>query len=198
MLACFFVFAPILILTEAVLLSKTNGLVQKNEARKTVASIVVSAKESNLDTGSVFSPAEPPGEAKIKGSFIVADARPLLIRNYLEEHNSPLASFSDLIFSLSQEYGLDYRLIVAIAQQESNLCKKAPADCFNCWGVGIHSRGRMCFDSYPEAIEWVAQYLREEYFDKGLVAPEEIMTKYCPLSNGSWAVGIRQFMAEMD
>lgn len=133
----------------------------------------------------------------VKGVVLAADARPIIIKNYLEKYNSPLLPYSDLIFEVSQKYGLDYRLIIAIAQQESNLCKKVPEDCFNCWGVGIHSRGTMCFESYAEGIEWFAKYLKEEYIDKGMNTPEEIMPKYCPLSNGSWAFGVNQFMDEL-
>ncbi|MFH1561429.1 MAG: hypothetical protein ABID04_02520 [Patescibacteria group bacterium] len=134
----------------------------------------------------------------LKDSVVVDDARPLIIRDYLEQYDSPLLPYWNLIFDASQKYGLDYRLIVAIAQQESNLCKKAPANCFNCWGVGIHSRGTMCFDSYPEGIEWVADYLKEEYYLKGMTDPEEIMKKYCPLSDGSCAFGVKQFMSELE
>jgi hypothetical protein len=133
----------------------------------------------------------------VNGVVLAADARPIIIKKYLEKYNSPLVPYSDLIFEASQKYGLDYRLIVAIAQQESNLCKKAPENCFNCWGVGIHSRGTMCFDSYPKGIKWFARYLKEEYIDKGMNTPEEMMPKYCPLSNGSWAFGVNQFMNEL-
>ena len=129
---------------------------------------------------------------------ITADARPLILKNYLEKYHSPLSDYADLIFKVSQKYGFDYRLIVAIAQQESNLCKKAPENCFNCWGAGIHSRGTMCFNSFSEGIEWMGKYLKEEYFDEGLSTVEEIMEKYCPHSNGSWAFGVNQFISEMN
>ena len=43
-----------------------------------------------------------------------------------------------------------------------------------------------------------AEYLKREYFDKGLNTPELIMKKYCPNSNGSWALGVQQFIDEME
>jgi len=133
-------------------------------------------------------------EEKISGD----DARPVIIKKYLEKYKSPLVPYSDLIFEVSQIYGLDYYWIVAIAQQESNLCKKAPEDSHNCWGYGIHKRGTLKFDNYELAIKSYAEYLKREYFDKGLNTPELIMKKYCPSSNGSWAKGVQQFIDEME
>jgi len=127
-----------------------------------------------------------------------ADARPIIIRQYLAKYNSPLEPYADFIFQISQKYNLDYRLLVAIAQQESNLGKKIPANSYNAWGWGVHSRGTLGFSNWEEAIETVGRGLREDYLDQGLVTPEQMMTKYTPLSNGSWAFGIRQFMGEME
>jgi len=126
------------------------------------------------------------------------DARPLIIRKYLEKYKSPLVPYSDLIFQLSQDYGFEYYWIVAIAQQESNLCKKIPEGSHNCWGYGIHKRGTLSFDSYELSLKSYAEYLKREYFDKGLNTPELIMSKYCPSSNGSWAKGVWQFINEME
>ena len=126
------------------------------------------------------------------------DARPLIIKKYLEKYKSPLVPYSDLIFKLSNDYGFEYYWIVAIAQQESNLCKKIPEGSHNCWGYGIHKRGTLSFDSYELSLKSYAEYLKREYFDKGLNTPELIMSKYCPSSNGSWAKGVWQFINEME
>lgn len=126
------------------------------------------------------------------------DARPLIIKKYLEKYKSPLVPYSDLIFKLSNDYGFEYYWIVAIAQQESNLCKKIPEGSHNCWGYGIHKRGTLSFDSYELSLKSYAEYLKREYFDKGLNTPELIMSKYCPSSNGSWARGVWQFINEME
>lgn len=139
-----------------------------------------------------------PSSASLKSSIVSGDARPLIIKNYLKYYRSPLLSHSDYIFEISQQVGMDYRLLVAIAQQESNLCKKIPEDSYNCWGWGIHSRGTLKFSSYQEAIKTVAEGIKENYISKGLETPQEIMAKYTPLSNGSWAAGVNQFMEEME
>ena len=134
----------------------------------------------------------------VRFSVLVDDARPLTIKNYLEHYHSPLAPYANIIFEESLKVGLNPFLIVAIGQQESNLCKKAPPECYNCWGIGIHSRGTLCYKSYEEGIEKAIKYLKEEYMDKGLETPEQMMSKYCPLSNGSWAAGVNQFLNELE
>lgn len=134
----------------------------------------------------------------VDGKIIADDARPVIIKKYLEKYKSPLAPYSNLIFELSQTYGYEYYWIVAIAQQESNLCKVIPIDSHNCWGYGIHKKGTLRFESYDLALRSYAEYLKREYFDKGLDTPELIMKKYCPSSDGSWAHGVQQFINEME
>lgn len=137
-------------------------------------------------------------EMTISSKVTTDDARPIIIKNYLEKYHSPLVPYSDLIYRVSKDYGFEYYWIVAIAQQESNLCKKAPENSFNCWGYGIHKKGILRFKSYELSIRSYAEYLKREYFDKGLDTPELIMKKYCPSSDGSWARGVWQFINEME
>ena len=134
----------------------------------------------------------------IDGITEATDARPEIVRQYLNRYGSNLESQSNFIVETSDKYGLDYRLITAIAQQESNLCKIIPPESYNCWGWGIHSKGSLGFETYQEAIETVSKGLREEYIDKGYTTVEEIMSKYTPMSDGSWAFGVNQFMGEME
>lgn len=145
----------------------------------------------------IESAAEDAKNISVDATVSGADARPMLIKKYLEKYNSPMAPYSDLIFQISEDYGFEYYWIVAIAQQESNLCKKAPEGSHNCWGYGIHKKGTLKFDNYEIAIKSYAEYLKREYFDKGLNTPELIMKKYCPSSNGSWANGVNQFIEEL-
>lgn len=141
----------------------------------------------------------PSSFPKVDGSYAVADARPELIKNYLVRYNSPLLGLENYMVQKADEYGLDYRLIPAIAQQESNLCKIIPPETYNCWGWGIHSRGTLGFDSYEEAIDTVMRGLKTEYIDKGYTTPDTIWKKYTPGSpDGAWAKGVNQFMTAME
>lgn len=148
--------------------------------------------------GSQVFAALPSTTGQVQGVATAADARAEIIRQYLSNYKSPLEPFAAQIVEVSEKYDLDFRLLVAIAQQESNLCKKIPPDSYNCWGWGIHERGTTRFTSYPEALEIVTQGLREDYLNKGYNTPEQIMKKYTPLSSGSWAAGVNQFLQDME
>lgn len=135
----------------------------------------------------------------ISASVESSDARPQILKNYMESYNAPLSKYAEVLVQISDKYGLEYRLLTAIAQQESNLCKKIPPGSHNCWGWGIHSESNLGFRTYEEAIETVGAGLKENYIDKGYTTIEEIMSKYTPHSpNGAWAKGVSSFIAEME
>lgn len=159
------------------------------------ANIVLPEKEK---TGIRVYASLPNEFPKVLGVAEIADARPELVRQYLIRYKSPIVHMADYMVTKADEYGLDYRLIPAIAQQESNLCKIIPPETYNCWGWGIHSRGTLGFNSYEEAIDTVMTGLKKEYIDKGLTTPDTIWKKYTPGSpDGAWAKGVNQFMADM-
>jgi hypothetical protein len=139
----------------------------------------------------------PRATEDIKTAILTGDARPVMINLYLDTFNSPMAGYGELILKTAEEYNVDPYLFVAIAQQESNLGKKMPDNCHNAWGYGMHSRGTLCFLSWEEGIDKVMKGLSENFLDKGLQTPEEIMQYYTPLSNGSWASGVNQFIEEL-
>ncbi len=129
------------------------------------------------------------------------DARAEIIARFLERYKSPLQPydyFGQYLVEVADRYQLDYRLLPAIAMQESNLCKKIPPGSHNCLGFGIHSRGTLGFDSYEEGFDKAAKTLKEKYVDYGLTTPEKIMSKYTPHSNGSWAHSVNQWIHEME
>lgn len=182
----FFTIAPITlgISMYAILSLQKNTTVELTQSPKTGVKVYASL------------PSEFP---IISDSIEIADARPELINQYLKRYDSPLVGLSNLLVTKADEYGLDYRLIPAIAQQESNLCKIIPAKTYNCWGWGIHSKGTLGFSSYEEAIDAVMTGIKSEYVDKGLTTPDTIWKKYTPSSpDGAWAKGVNQFMADME
>lgn len=135
---------------------------------------------------------------EIKTALAKEDARPMLIDRYLSHYNSPMAGMGDYIVKVSDRFELDPYLVVAIAQQESNLGKLMPPNCHNAWGWGIHSAGTLCFDSWNEGINTFVSGLAEKYLAYGLHTPEEIMTKYNATSpGGAWAKGVNQFLEEL-
>jgi hypothetical protein len=146
---------------------------------------------------------ETDNQGQIKGAETIletADGRPQLVANFLRRYKSPLQPYDEWgqkIVAIADKYNIDFRLLPAIAMQESNLCKNIPEGTFNCLGFGIHERGTLAFESFEANFERAAKELKKYYIDKGLTTPEKIMTKYTPGSNGSWAESVNQWMAEM-
>ena len=147
---------------------------------------------------SVAYAALPQNQTSLAGQIInQQDARTELVRNFFTQYNSPLTPYAQNVIDDADKYGLDYRLIPAIAMQESNLCKKAPPDSYNCWGFGIYGKTVTKISDYPSAIDTVTKTLSQNYKAQGLETPDQIMTRYTPNSNGSWANGVTQFMNQL-
>lgn len=127
------------------------------------------------------------------------DARAKIIEDFFKGYKAPLADFSEEFISVAQKYNLDWRLLPAIAMQESNGGKKVIEDSNNPFGYGIYGGSVLRFASFAEAIERVGRGLREDYLNKGLKTPNQIMAKYTPpsVSSGSWANGVATFMEEL-
>lgn len=157
---------------------------------------VLSARQeiSSQVAQDVVPPADPQSQLE------VGDARPQLVAKFLERYNSPMTPYDEygvFFVDLADSYGFDFRLLPAISMQESGLCKSIPPGSFNCLGLGVHKRGTWEFTSYRENFEAAAKILKKNYIDIGLTTPVEIMAKYTPSSNGSWANSVNQWMAEM-
>jgi hypothetical protein len=134
----------------------------------------------------------------VSSETIPGDARPVIVKQYLEKWNSPMSQFSDLIVSESDQNGVDPMLVVAIAQQESNLGKKVTPGCYNAWGWAQTSVNTRCFKSWEDGIISFIDEFSESYIQKGLSSPEQIMTRYNATSpGGSWARGVSQFLEDL-
>lgn len=137
----------------------------------------------------------------IRTAVKTGDARPVIVEDFLNFYNSPLTPYSKLIVEVSDKYGLDFRLLPAIAMAESGAGKEIPEGSHNAWGYGIYGDQVMRFSSWTEAIEKVAYNLKVDYIDLGLDTPEEIMPKYAPPSvekGGPWAKAVSSCMAQME
>lgn len=136
----------------------------------------------------------PSAENNIDGIIEQKDARVEIVKSFFNDYKSPLTPYAQDIVTTADKYNIDFRLLPAIAMQESNLCKKIRKDSNNCWGFGIYGKTMTTFDTYPQAINQVSKTLAKEYIGKGLKTPDEIMTKYTPSNDGSWADSVNHFM----
>lgn len=158
---------------------------------------VVPLELEEFNTPKLLYAALPTPLEGIKVDFGTADARPEIIRQYLKRFNSPLYPYADLIVKMSDQYGFDYRWLVAIAQQESNLCKHIPEGSYNCWGWGIYGDKVTTFASYDDAIRKISPQFKKIFIASHTTKPEQVMKTYTPPSDGSWAFGVNQFMQEL-
>ncbi len=153
----------------------------------------------NQDKNSQFYSSSAPIDNKgVNTEVSLVDGRAANLKAFFRKYNSPLYNWADKIVEVSDLYQFDYRLLPAIAMQESNLCRVIPDDSHNCWGWGIYGTTVTKFDSYDEAIETVAKGIKKEYINKGLVTASAIMKKYTPPSQGSWAHGVNTFLRALE
>ncbi|MGB3020277.1 MAG: hypothetical protein WBB58_03635 [Microgenomates group bacterium] len=128
----------------------------------------------------------------------LGDARVANLKRFFRKYNSPLYDDAEFIVTTADKYEFDYRLLPAIAMQESGLCRVIPNNSYNCWGWGIYGSTVTRFDSYQDAIKTVSKGIKTYYIDKGLTTTEQIMAKYTPSSNGSWANGVNTFIRALE
>ncbi len=126
------------------------------------------------------------------------DSRVANLKAFFRKYSSELYNYAGKMVEVADKYQFDYRLLPAIAMQESNLCRVIPEDSYNCWGWGIYGTTVTRFDSYDDAIETVGKGIKKHYIDKGLVTASAIMEKYTPPSQGSWANGVNTFLKALE
>lgn len=138
----------------------------------------------------------PTTQNMIEGIIEQEDARIEIVRQFFSKYSSPLEPYADTIVKAADAYDLDFRLLPAIAMQESNLCRRAPANSYNCWGYGIYGGKVTRFQSYNEAIDTITRGM-VKYKSHGLDTPEEIVKRYTPSDTGKWSNAVTYFMEKL-
>lgn len=121
------------------------------------------------------------------------------LESFFAKNESVLYPYARLIVEQAEQYGIDYRLLPAIAMNESTLCKNIHTNSYNCWGWGIYADKVTRFDSYEDAIRTITKGIRKQYYDRGMSSPSAIMRAYTPNSpNGVWATKIEWTYRQID
>ena len=175
-----------------------SRMYQASRKQANVEKILAEISESNNSQNQFRFSAAPFVLGAYTTDISLGDSRVANLKIFFRKYNSPLYDSAATIIKVSDEYKFDYRLLPAIAMQESNLCKYIPEDSHNCWGWGIYGNSALKFSTYDEAIETVAKGIKNEYLDKGLLTASAIMEKYTPSSNGSWAHGVNTFLRALE
>lgn len=142
----------------------------------------------------------PEESTQVSEEIKPVDGRAKSIENFFKKVNSPLADHSQAFVDVADKYSLDYKLLPAIAMQESKGGQKVIKDSYNPFGYGIYGNFVIKFSGWQEGIERVGKALREEYINEGLKTPSEIMVKYTPPSlatGGTWAKSVNSFMEQL-
>src|SRR3990167_8408110 len=128
------------------------------------------------------------------------------IQRYLASKRSPLAPYAAQIVRAGQKYGVDPRLLVAIAGAETSFATnpRAGRDIttgHNACGWGPH----IAFPSWEASIDTIARGLRKGYLDQGLTTVPQIGRKWAPLGaandpnwlNTGWAGNVSAVMNQL-
>lgn len=126
----------------------------------------------------------------------VGDVRVGKVASFLQDYGSPLAPYAEAIVMTSDKYGIDFRLIPAIAMQESGGCQKVIGDSNNCWGYGIYGKYVYKFDNFQDGIETMGKYLADNK-KKGLDTIDKLGMIYNPSNHNDWKGKVSLFLSEM-
>src|SRR3990170_287093 len=116
-----------------------------------------------------------PPLAEIEGKKL--GSRASILALYLARFNSPLQYHAQDFIDASEDFGLDWKMLPAIAGVESTFGKQIPGG-FNAWGWGVYGSQAIYFQSWRDGIFTVAKGLRENYLNRGLKDPYSINRIY--------------------
>jgi hypothetical protein len=191
-----FVSLVLLVVLGAVFVLKNHFAIE------TKAQIVPSSETESKNL--ISSPIDNYQSDKVTSNRVLAavgtgDSRSVIVDNFLAKHSSPMSGLGSVFVSTADRYGLDYRLLPAIAFQESTLGRYMPRNSHNAWGWAIYTgeNSGARFKNWSQAIDIVARGIKYDYIDRGLHTPEAIMTRYTDNNDGSWAFGVKYAMEEM-
>ena len=178
-----------------------------------VPSFVVSADKNSVEVADgkvlgasqiTLSPLNLREEKSIVASYTVGDRRVIVLKKFLEQKNSPLADYADVVVGEADKYGMDYRLVVGIAGVESGYCRittqivEAPSkESHNCWGWGKNGNNFTVFSGWDDAIKTITRGIARGYGNNP--TPEEMQYMYCQSCRGSsdWTNYVKGNMSDI-
>lgn len=107
------------------------------------------------------------------------------------------------IKEMAQDYGVDWRLAVAISMHETGKYTSVAFKEKNNVGGNFRNGNLMTFSNLDEGIEFFVNNLKNNYIDMGLDTIELIQPKYCPIGindngdNKYWVSGVTRYYKEL-
>ena len=153
-----------------------------------------------------FTLQENRASGKVLGTSVTSeDARTLILTAFIDRYqkNSPMRDYATSMVKSADTYGLDFRLVPAIAMCESNLGVRIPSkDSYNAWGIAVYTgqnHGKK-FTSWDHAIDWVSSYINTRFIARGITDLRDIGAIWAPPSvekEYSWTRCVESFMERM-
>ncbi|HLC44739.1 MAG TPA: hypothetical protein VJK50_02765 [Patescibacteria group bacterium] len=109
---------------------------------------------------------------------------------YLQDKKSPLVKYAGELSRLP-----NWKVLLGIAQAESNLCKKTNKN--NCWGIGPNNTP-LTYNDISESL-YYANYLMNKYDQLGMnpQKPETIVKTYVGYEHPGWVNTIHSVFYEL-
>ena len=125
-----------------------------------------------------------------------------------KEYECTLDEISCLIKKYADDYGVDYKLAIAISKHETgNYTSYAFTSLNNVGGMMYWTEKGMLlkkYDTLEDGIEAFISNLKNNYIDMGLTSIEEIQKKYAPIdindngTNQYWVSGVSRYYEELN
>lgn len=129
-----------------------------------------------------------------KNAEVKTDKRADSLRQFLAKYNSKLADSAGDFVAAADFYGLDYRMLPAIAGIESTFGKQMIDGTYNAYGWG---GGTIHFKSWSVGIWTISKAIKEKYVAKGATTIHKIGRIYCP-PNPQWSYKVESFMNKIE
>lgn len=137
------------------------------------------------------------GSQAVTSHPVEHDNRAEILHAYLQKYNSPLADHAEALVREADVNRLDWKLVAAIAGNESYFGQQIPPYSYNGWGYGVYGNNVRRFSSWDEGIVVVSKALREDYYNKwGATNIAEIGAIYA--ADSQWANKVTHFFTEID
>lgn len=121
------------------------------------------------------------------------------VRDYFSRRGvPPLTNHASSFVDEADKYGLDYRLLPAIATVESGGGRAIPYQSFNAWGWGVCSgcKSGGKWSNWDQAIAAMSHNIRNRYYNRGLTVPETIGRVYA--ADPNWSAKVRNEMNKIN
>lgn len=112
------------------------------------------------------------------------------LQNYLAGYGSPLASYAGDFIEAGELYGVDYRVVVAIAGREQTFGIAWPGSSNNFWGYGGYS-----WPDVRTAIYEYTRHLSDEYPSLSRGDIYGSASRYA--ASPTWASGVTEFYSQL-